>query len=176
MAPYGPHELLEHVRSFFKSWDTRENQRKKFGGFFCIFLCSLFQVFEHSLELTQGDDLAKLLLLKSPSSEVWFDRRTNFTRSLAVMSMVGYVLGRSRFNFELLTPNVFIKNERNFLTNQNAFWLFIYNPFFVKTIGLGDRHPSNLLLDRMSGKILHIDFGDCFEVAMTREKVRTLLI
>ena len=86
------------------------------------------EVFEHSLELTQGDDLAKLLLLKSPSSEVWFDRRTNFTRSLAVMSMVGYVLG------------------------------------------LGDRHPSNLLLDRLSGKILHIDFGDCFEVAMTREK------
>lgn len=86
------------------------------------------EVFERALELTQGDDLAKLLLLKSPSSEVWFDRRTNFTRSLAVMSMVGYVLG------------------------------------------LGDRHPSNLLLDRMSGKILHIDFGDCFEVAMTREK------
>ena len=26
------------------------------------------------------------------------------------------------------------------------------------------------MLDRMSGKILHIDFGDCFEVAMTREK------
>uniref|UniRef100_A0A1B0GIX3 non-specific serine/threonine protein kinase n=1 Tax=Lutzomyia longipalpis TaxID=7200 RepID=A0A1B0GIX3_LUTLO len=75
-----------------------------------------------------GDDLAKLLWLKSPSSEVWFDRRTNYTRSLAVMSMVGYILG------------------------------------------LGDRHPSNLMLDRLSGKILHIDFGDCFEVAMTREK------
>ena len=59
---------------------------------------------------------------------MWFDRRTNYTRSLAVMSMVGYVLG------------------------------------------LGDRHPSNLMLDRMSGKITHIDFGDCFEVAMTREK------
>ena len=37
-------------------------------------------------------------------------------------------------------------------------------------LGLGDRHPSNLMLDRMSGKITHIDFGDCFEVAMTREK------
>lgn len=86
------------------------------------------EVFEHALEHTQGDDLAKLLWLKSPSSEVWFERRTNYTRSLAVMSMVGYVLG------------------------------------------LGDRHPSNLMLDRMSGKILHIDFGDCFEVAMTREK------
>ncbi len=41
----------------------------------------------------QGDDLARILFLKAPSSEVWFDRRTNFTRSLAVMSMVGYVLG-----------------------------------------------------------------------------------
>lgn len=42
------------------------------------------EVFEHALEHTQGDDLAKLLWLKSPSSEVWFDRRTNYTRSLAV--------------------------------------------------------------------------------------------
>ena len=91
-------------------------------------LINKVEVFEQSLDQTPGDDLAKILLLKAPSSEVWFERRTNFTRSLAVMSMVGYVLG------------------------------------------LGDRHPSNLLLDRMSGKILHIDFGDCFEVAMTREK------
>ncbi|KAK7093536.1 serine/threonine-protein kinase mTOR-like isoform X2 [Littorina saxatilis] len=86
------------------------------------------EVFEHALEHTQGDDLAKILWYKSPGSEEWFDRRTNYTRSLAVMSMVGYVLG------------------------------------------LGDRHPSNLMLDRVSGKIIHIDFGDCFEVAMTREK------
>ncbi|XP_029434781.1 serine/threonine-protein kinase mTOR isoform X2 [Rhinatrema bivittatum] len=86
------------------------------------------EVFEHAVNNTAGDDLSKLLWLKSPSSEVWFDRRTNYTRSLAVMSMVGYILG------------------------------------------LGDRHPSNLMLDRLSGKILHIDFGDCFEVAMTREK------
>ncbi|KAI8439629.1 hypothetical protein MSG28_013348 [Choristoneura fumiferana] len=75
-----------------------------------------------------GDDLAKLLWLKSPSSEVWFERRTNYTRSLAVMSMVGYILG------------------------------------------LGDRHPSNIMLDRVTGKFLHIDFGDCFEVAVTRDK------
>ncbi|EDW03717.1 serine/threonine-protein kinase Tor [Drosophila grimshawi] len=86
------------------------------------------EVFEYALGQTQGDDLAMLLWLKSPSSELWFERRNNYTRSLAVMSMVGYILG------------------------------------------LGDRHPSNLMLDRMSGKILHIDFGDCFEVAMTREK------
>ena len=70
------------------------------------------EVFEHSLELTQGDDLAKLLLLKSPSSEVWFDRRTNFTRSLAVMSMVGYVLGK-----EL----IFSKKSSEFINLFNEF-------------------------------------------------------
>uniref|UniRef100_A0A158R4T6 Serine/threonine-protein kinase TOR n=1 Tax=Syphacia muris TaxID=451379 RepID=A0A158R4T6_9BILA len=86
------------------------------------------QVFEHALDLTDGKDLQHILWLKSPNSEVWFDRRTNYTRSMACMSMVGYILG------------------------------------------LGDRHPSNLMLDRVSGKIVHIDFGDCFEVAMTREK------
>lgn len=37
-------------------------------------------------------------------------------------------------------------------------------------LGLGDRHPSNLMMDRSSGKMMHIDFGDCFEVAMVREK------
>jgi len=86
------------------------------------------EVFEHALENTPGNDLARVLWLKSRSSEVWLDRRTTYTRSLAVMSMVGYLLG------------------------------------------LGDRHPSNLTLDRYSGKILHIDFGDCFEASMQREK------
>lgn len=29
-------------------------------------------------------------------------------------------------------------------------------------LGLGDRHPSNFMLQRLTGKIVHIDFGDCF--------------
>jgi FKBP12-rapamycin complex-associated protein len=37
-------------------------------------------------------------------------------------------------------------------------------------LGLGDRHPSNLMLEQRTGKIVHIDFGDCFEVAMERDK------
>jgi phosphatidylinositol kinase/protein kinase (PI-3 family) len=86
------------------------------------------EVFEYALANTGGQDLYKVLWLKSQHSEQWLMRRTNYTRSLAVMSMVGYMLG------------------------------------------LGDRHPSNLMLDRRSGKILHIDFGDCFEVAMHRDK------
>ncbi|KAH7427558.1 hypothetical protein KP509_10G049100 [Ceratopteris richardii] len=91
-------------------------------------LIAKIEVFQHALNETAGDDLAKVLWLKSRTSEVWLSRRTNYTRSLAVMSMVGYLLG------------------------------------------LGDRHPSNLMLHRVSGKILHIDFGDCFEASMNREK------
>ena len=86
------------------------------------------EVFQFAFEKTSGQDLYRVLWLKSRNSEAWLDRRTNYTRSLAVMSMVGYILG------------------------------------------LGDRHPSNLMLHRVTGKVVHIDFGDCFEVAMHREK------
>lgn len=86
------------------------------------------EVFTGALDNTRGQDLYKVLWLKSKSSESWLDRRTTYTRSLAVMSMVGYILG------------------------------------------LGDRHPSNLMLDRFTGKVVHIDFGDCFEAAILREK------
>jgi len=86
------------------------------------------EVFNCALETTAGHDLAKVLWLRSTNAEHWLVRRTNYTCSLAVMSMVGYILG------------------------------------------LGDRHPSNLMLNRLTGKILHIDFGDCFEVAVHREK------
>ncbi|MED6119140.1 hypothetical protein PIB30_009243 [Stylosanthes scabra] len=91
-------------------------------------LIAKVEVFEYALNNTEGNDLSRVLWLKSRTSEVWLERRTNYTRSLAVMSMVGYLLG------------------------------------------LGDRHPSNLMLHRFSGKILHIDFGDCFEASMNREK------
>ncbi|KAI5299430.1 phosphatidylinositol kinase- protein kinase tor1 [Ascosphaera atra] len=86
------------------------------------------EVFGYAMDNTTGKDLYRVLWLKSKSSEAWLERRTNYTRSLGVMSMVGYILG------------------------------------------LGDRHPSNLLLDRITGQIVHIDFGDCFEIAMHREK------
>lgn len=85
--------------------------------------------FNKALESTPGQDINRTLYLKSRNSEVWFERRITFTRSLALMSMVGYILG------------------------------------------LGDRHPNNLMMERSTGKIIHIDFGDCFEVAMHREKL-----
>ncbi len=46
------------------------------------------EVFEYALANTTGQDLAKVLWLKSATSEEWLERRTKYTRSLAVMSMV----------------------------------------------------------------------------------------
>ncbi|KAL9635499.1 MAG: hypothetical protein Q9164_003418, partial [Protoblastenia rupestris] len=86
------------------------------------------EIFSYAMDNTTGKDLYRVLWLKSKSSESWLERRTTYTRSLATMSMVGYILG------------------------------------------LGDRHPSNLLIDKFTGQVVHIDFGDCFEVAMHREK------
>ena len=97
-------------------------------GFVMLPLPNKVEIFRNALEKTAGEDIQKVLWVKSQNSEVWLDRRTNYTRSLAVMSMVGYILG------------------------------------------LGDRHPSNIMLERYTGKIVHIDFGDCFEIAMRREK------
>ncbi|KAF8064841.1 phosphatidylinositol 3-kinase [Lyophyllum atratum] len=91
-------------------------------------LLQKIEVFEYALDNTTGQDLYRILWLKSESSEHWVERRATYTRSLAVNSMVGHILG------------------------------------------LGDRHPSNILLERSTGMIVHIDFGDCFEVAMYREK------
>lgn len=51
----------------------------------------------------------------------WFTMRLKYTRSVAVTSMVGWVLG------------------------------------------IGDRHCSNILIDQMSGELVHIDFGIVFE-------------
>ena len=86
------------------------------------------ETFKDTLKETQGIELKTVIWEKSKNCETWLNRRTNYSRSLAVMSIVGYILG------------------------------------------LGDRHPSNLMMNRKNGKIIHIDFGDCFEVTMKREK------
>lgn len=91
-------------------------------------LLNKVEVFQYALDNTTGQDLYRILWLKSRNSEAWLERRVTYTRSLGVNSMVGYILG------------------------------------------LGDRHPSNLLLDQITGKIVHIDFGDCFEIAQQRDK------
>jgi hypothetical protein len=38
-------------------------------------------------------------------------------------------------------------------------------------LGLGDRHPSNVMIARDTHRVVHIDFGDCFETAQMRARV-----
>jgi FKBP12-rapamycin complex-associated protein len=126
------HSLLRDFRSAKKIPLNMENREmvKISPDYDLLTVMQKVEVFTEALQKTsgQGSDLYEILWLKSTTSEEWLERRTKFTRSLAVMSIVGYILG------------------------------------------LGDRHPSNLMLDKLSGRILHIDFGDCFEVAMNRDK------
>jgi hypothetical protein len=86
------------------------------------------EIFKDTIKDSKALEIKDMIWIKSKNCETWLIRRTNYSRSLAVMSMVGYILG------------------------------------------LGDRHPSNLMMSRKTGKIIHIDFGDCFEVAMKRDK------
>lgn len=73
-----------------------------------------------------GYDLRNIFWIRAVNSEEWLKHRSCFTRSLAVMSIVGFI------------------------------------------IGLGDRHPYNIMVQRDTNKVVHIDFGDCFEVAKMR--------
>jgi len=57
-----------------------------------------------------------------PDPSDWFQKRLNYTRSVAVNSMVGYITG------------------------------------------LGDRHVNNILMDKSTGELVHIDFGITFEI------------
>lgn len=124
--------LNQLVRQYRYSKDLKVNiearlKLSKAPDYDKLTLIQKIDIFTQVQDETTGLDLAKMLWLKSRSSDIWVERRANYTTSLAVMSMVGYILG------------------------------------------LGDRHPSNLMLDRVSGRIVHIDFGDCFEVSMQRQ-------
>mmetsp|Transcript_36960 Transcript_36960/g.50960 ORF Transcript_36960/g.50960 Transcript_36960/m.50960 type:complete len:948 (+) Transcript_36960:3-2846(+) len=125
------HELIKQQREDRKMELKIEHKRQaEFapkGQYDGLTLIQKVEVYQYAIASTPGDEFATILWTRSPNSEIWLDRRTQFTRSLAVMSMVGYILG------------------------------------------LGDRHPSNLMLEKSTGKVLHIDFGDCFEVATHRD-------
>ena len=92
------------------------------------FISKVEAFIEVNTKTTKGYELSEVIWSKSLNCETWLTRRTNYAQSLAVMSVVGYILG------------------------------------------LGDRHPNNLMMDRQNGKIIHIDYGDCFEIAKFRKR------
>eukprot|EP01059_Diplonema_ambulator_P035209 TRINITY_DN8204_c0_g3_i1.p1 TRINITY_DN8204_c0_g3~~TRINITY_DN8204_c0_g3_i1.p1 ORF type:complete len:2963 (+),score=1018.44 TRINITY_DN8204_c0_g3_i1:240-9128(+) len=79
------------------------------------------------VDRTPSDCLRKVFWTRTVASEAWVEYRTHYVRTLAAMSMVGYILG------------------------------------------LGDRHLNNIMLTD-EGNVVHIDFGDCFEVALNRQR------
>ena len=124
------HQLIKDQREQNNILASAEHRviYKTFPKFETGTILSKIEMFLEALKVNQGTELYNIIWSRSKNCETWLKRRTNYSRSLAVMSIVGYILG------------------------------------------LGDRHPSNLMMNRRSGKIIHIDFGDCFEVAMKREK------
>ena len=100
-----------------------------------------------------GYHLARILWLQSANADIWFEKRTNFIRSLALMSMVGYILGLGDRHVRLVHVHYFVCGIIPPAT-------LAVTQFF-----------SNILIISTSGKVAHIDFGDSFEAAMHRENV-----
>ncbi|EAY04793.1 PIKK family atypical protein kinase [Trichomonas vaginalis G3] len=92
-----------------------------------LYLDEKVAAFKRGLKKTAGDDLKRILFIRSLDTTHWLERRKTYTASLASTSIFGYILG------------------------------------------LGDRHMSNIMMDENTAKLIHIDFGDCFEVAQHRK-------
>jgi len=122
------HELVKEYREWKGIPINRESSMMREMTPFCetLTLMQKVELFREVLARTDGMDMRNVLWRRSVNTEQWLQQRLTYTRSLAVMSMVGHILG------------------------------------------IGDRHPSNLMFDRDTGDVTHIDFGDCFEIAMKR--------
>ena len=82
---------------------------------------------------TSANELKDALWQGSPTPDAWIVRVENFTKSNALMSMAGYI------------------------------------------VGLGDRHPSNIIVLHDTGKVVHIDLADTFEGACLRRSYREVV-
>ena len=125
--------LKKLIKDYRKMTNKIHNIEKEYinemnPGYETSSLIYKIDTFKYILEKTKDKDLSQMIWLKAKNSESWFVRRTNYSRSLAVMSIVGYILG------------------------------------------LGDRDPNNILMNQETGKIVHIDFSNCFEVSMKRDR------
>jgi len=94
-------ELLKWVRQKrlnVTPHPEKEHEKERLPQDSAIQNCSILQkveMFQYVQKVTEdrGYDLARILWLQSASADIWFERRTNFVCSLAMMSMVGYILG-----------------------------------------------------------------------------------
>ena len=95
-------------------------------------------------EPTLGDKFPEFIALHPPvfhkwfsdkfsDSQAWLTARANYTRTCAVISMAGYI------------------------------------------VGLGDRHPMNILYDEKTGDTVHVDFNVLFDIVGCVNPFRILI-
>lgn len=68
------------VENFTSKYDSLSKMRK-------------LEIYRYVCEHTRAEDLKKIFWLRNTSAENWLNYRANYIDSLAVMSMVGYILG-----------------------------------------------------------------------------------
>ena len=66
------------------------------------------------------------------------------------------------FAMQFPSPPKWFNAQKNYV-HTTAIWSIV-----GYIVGLGDRHAANIMIDRSTGDIIHIDFGDCFEVNTDR--------
>jgi phosphatidylinositol kinase/protein kinase (PI-3 family) len=112
------------------------------------------------------------------------DMRQNLEMEIAQQFVGGYVNSLSALQRLEIFGHVASQTRANEIREmlwlraaEASAWLARNQRFTVSTalmsiagyaIGLGDRHPSNIMVQRHTGRVIHIDFGDAFEVAMRR--------
>ena len=108
-------------------------------------------VFNYVASRTSGRDLADI---------IWYDSEVCFPLP-CILTPLYYHLSPLTI---CQTTDVWFERRRTFSESNAIMSMVGY------VLGLGDRHPSNLMIEKKTARVVHIDFGDCFEVARDREK------
>ncbi|XP_052895209.1 serine/threonine-protein kinase ATM [Anopheles moucheti] len=65
---------------------------------------------------------------------------------------------RHYFLEQYLKPGVWFERQQNYIKSVAA------NSMIGYVLGIGDRHVQNILIDKLTGAVIHIDFGIAFEM------------
>ncbi|OHT01329.1 PIKK family atypical protein kinase [Tritrichomonas foetus] len=92
-------------------------------------------------------------------TQTYFQRRETFEQ---IVSQAPATELRDIIWLKSPNPEAWLQRVDNFTKSTGLMSITGY------VIGLGDRHPSNMMIQRDTGRVIHIDFGDSFESAMRR--------
>ena len=174
--------LDERIQQFFKLINTFLKRETVFHGHQIVTMSVIPLSIQHGLvQWVRGTDTLRSLVeqyrklygrdtmeeytMLEQYSYPSFDYMLPIQKQQVIEKVMGEVADTDIANFFKLkadTADTWVKQTRMFAISNAMMSIVGY------IIGLGDRHPSNLLIDRLTGKVVHIDFGDCFERAAKR--------